>query len=145
MNADRTPGGPEINQSRLMWLEPDCSLTPMTRVRGGGVQCFSNDVDPSACGLNLAGQFYGRGAIPQKLISESLNGNAPFYLVWSNCDLTNLSHLNGIYLQRILKFRRGLTVRWRPDPDRPEVSFSFTIPLRRASVVTKICSGSSRC
>lgn len=135
MKADRKPD-PETNPLKLMWLEADCSLTPMSRVCGGGVQCYSNDVEASACGLNLAGPFQGQQATPQRLVSESLTGNDPFFLVWSNGHLTNLSHLNGIYLKRILRFRKGLTVKWRPDPVDAGVTYSFTIPVERAAVVT---------
>ncbi|TBC95140.1 hypothetical protein ELH26_14420 [Rhizobium leguminosarum] len=131
MGADRQSDR-DTNPSKPMWLERDSSLTPMSRVRGGAVQCFSSDIDASFCGLNLAGWFQGPEEFPQKLVSKSLDGNNPFYLLWSDGHLTNLSHLNGIYLRRILKLRRGFRVRWRPNPSDAGVTFSFTIPVERA-------------
>ncbi len=136
MSSDQKPFPVEFSP-RSMWFETDGSQTFMSRARGGVIQCFSNEIDPSACGLNLAGPFHGTTAIPEKLISEDLTGNHPFYLAWSNGDMTNLSHLNGIFLKRILKIRKALKVQWRPDPDNVEITFSFTIPVKRASLVIK--------
>lgn len=119
------------------WREKNGEFTKMAKMGCGGIQfcsdhCYGNGgLGIDKCSIYLLGAIVVPCGKPVALEAATLDGTAPFSLVWDRMQRCNLGHLNYGFVCQAVQMREVVVI-WRPDYLCQNLENQFVIPVRTA-------------